>query len=98
MGNSIANQRKEWMGTYDTECGVIVSINLKKDSEKINFDVDLIPTYTSRRIVDGIYRYYVYAMKDLLEGGKYRGDLPEGEKVRLDNNYKRSMEILDYKK
>ncbi len=98
MGNSIANQRKEWMGTYDTECGVIVSINLKKENEKINFDVDLIPTYTHRRIVDGIYRYYVYAMKDLLEGGKYREDLPESEKIRLDNNYKRSMEILDYKK
>ena len=70
MGNSISNQRQPWMGTYDTEMGVLVEIDITK-AEDTNFEVTLHPTYVARFREEGGFRYYVYKMTDLFEGGKY---------------------------
>lgn len=96
MGNSISNQRQPWMGTYDTEMGVLVEIDITK-AEEINFEVALHPTYVARFRQEGGNRYYVYKMTDLFEGGKYQGDIDEKERQKVHMLYERAKEIMGEK-
>lgn len=96
MGNSISNQRQPWMGTYDTEMGVLVEIDITK-AESTNFEVALHPTYVARFREEGGFRYYVYKMTDLFEGGKYQGDIDEKERQKVHTLYERSKEIMGKK-
>lgn len=96
MGNSISNQRQPWMGTYDTEMGVLVEIDITK-TEDTNFEVALHPTYVARFREEGGYRYYVYKMTDLFEGGKYQGDIDEKERQKVHMLYERAKEIMGEK-
>ena len=96
MGNSISNQRQPWMGTYDTEMGVLVEIDITK-AENTNFEVALHPTYVARFREEGGYRYYVYKMTDLFEGGKYQGDIDEKERQKVHMLYERAKEIMGEK-
>ncbi len=96
MGNSISNQRQPWMGTYDTEMGVLVEIDITK-AEDTNFEVTLHPTYVARFREEGGFRYYVYKMTDLFEGGKYHGDIDEKERQKVHMLYERAKEIMGEK-
>ncbi len=96
MGNSISNQRQPWMGTYDTEMGVLVEIDITK-TEDTNFEVALHPTYVARFREEGGFRYYVYKMTDLFEGGKYQGDIDEKERQKVHMLYERAKEIMGEK-
>lgn len=96
MGNSISNQRQPWMGTYDTEMGVLVEIDITK-AEDTNFEVTLHPTYVARFREEGGFRYYVYKMTDLFEGGKYQGDIDEKERQKVHMLYERAKEIMGEK-
>lgn len=97
MGNSISNQRKEWMKRDGTETGVFVSLNIsKKDSENkaVLENVSLIPTYVHRYKINNRTVYEVIALKDLIDGGVYRDILDEGTKYKVDKHYEDAMEIL----
>lgn len=99
MGNSISNQRREFMTKKGVETGVFVNLKIKKkDSEKKARleNVELIPTYVNRYMGEhGKYIYEVVALKDLLEGGVYRENLDEQSKIRVDENYNNAVQILN---
>lgn len=98
MGNSISNQRREWMKRDGTETGVFVNIKItKKDSEDkaVLENIDLIPTYVNRFKDDrGKFIYEVVALKDYIEGGIYRDTIDESTKKRVDDNYNNAIKIL----
>lgn len=97
MGNSISNQRREYIKNLNTETGVFVNLKIQKKSneEKAHLkSVDLLPTYVRRYKEDGKSQYQVVLIKDYIEGGKYRYTIDDTEKKRIDENYERALNIL----
>ncbi len=99
MGNSISNQRIKWIGRRGVESGVFVELNLEKTGDKTKLkSYNLFPTYVNRYIDErGVIQSEVVLYYDLLENGKYRDILSEGDKVFVDENYKETMEVLNSK-
>lgn len=98
MGNSISNQRMEWMNIEGTETGVFVKLKIsKKDSENTASleDVELIPTYVNRyKNENNKFVYEVVSLKDYIEGGIKRDSIDEYTKKKVDRNYENAMNIL----
>lgn len=96
MGNSISNQRQPWMGSFDTEMGVLVEIDVEK-GKSTNFHVNLVPTCVIRKRENDGFRYYVYKMRDLLDGGKFASEIDDKEREKVSKMYIRAKEILGEK-
>ena len=109
MGNFISNQRIETMQDVETakwtERGVLMDVTIKKKSGKTTIETAKAhPTWVSRTPKGGyspegypLYLYQTYILEDFIEGGKYRSQLDEATKERIDTAYKEMNEHVDLK-
>lgn len=104
MGNFISNQRIETMQDVETakwtERGVLMDVTIKKKSGKTTIETAKAhPTWVSRTPKGGyspegypLYLYQTYILEDFIEGGKYRSQLDEATKERIDTACKEMNE------
>ena len=109
MGNFISNQRIETMQDVEnakwTERGVLMDVTIKKKSGKTTIETaQAHPSWVSRTPKGGyspegypLYLYQTYIMEDFIEGGKYRSQLDEATKERIDTAYKEMNEHVGLK-
>ena len=109
MGNFISNQRIETMQDVEnakwTERGVLMDVTIKKKSGKTTIETaQAHPSWVSRTPKGGyspegypLYLYQTYILKDFIEGGKYRSQLDEATKQRIDTAYKEMNEHVGLK-
>ena len=109
MGNFISNQRIETMQDVEnakwTERGVLMDVTIKKKSGKTTIETAQVhPSWVSRTPKGGyspegypLYLYQTYILEDFIEGGKYRSQLDEATKERIDTAYKEMNEHVGLK-
>ena len=109
MGNFISNQRIETMQDVEnakwTERGVLMDVTIKKKSGKTTIETaQAHPSWVSRTPKGGyspegypLYLYQTYILEDFIEGGKYRSQLDEATKQRIDIAYKEMNEHVGLK-
>ena len=109
MGNFISNQRIETMQDVEnakwTERGVLMDVTIKKKSGKTTIETaQAHPSWVSRTPKGGyspegypLYLYQTYILEDFIEGGKYRSQLDEDTKERIDTAYKEMNEHVGLK-
>lgn len=109
MGNFISNQRIETMQDVEnakwTERGVLMDVTIKKKSRKTTIETaQAHPSWVSRTPKGGyspegypLYLYQTYILEDFIEGGKYRSQLDEATKQRIDTAYKEMNEHVGLK-
>lgn len=109
MGNFISNQRIETMQDVEnakwTERGVLMDVTIKKKSGKTTIETAKAhPSWVSRTPKGGyspegypLYLYQTYILEDFIEGGKYRSQLDEATKERVDIAYKEMNEHVGLK-
>ena len=109
MGNFISNQRIETMQDVEnakwTERGVLMDVIIKKKSGKTTIETaQAHPSWVSRTPKGGyspegypLYLYQTYILEDFIEGGKYRSQLDEATKERIDTAYKEMNEHVGLK-
>ena len=109
MGNFISNQRIETMQDVEnakwTERGVLMDVTIKKKSGKTTIETaQAHPSWVSRTPKGGyspegypLYLYQTYILEDFIEGGKYRSQLDEATKERIDIAYKEMNEHVGLK-
>lgn len=109
MGNFISNQRVETMdGLINdqwTERGVLMDVTIeKKDGQTTIQTAQAHPTWVSRvpngrYAPDGgeLYTYQTWILEDFIEGGKYRNQLDEETKARIDTAYREMNEHMALK-
>ena len=109
MGNFISNQRIETMQDVEnakwTERGVLMDVTIKKKSGKTTIETaQAHPSWVSRTPKGGyspegypLYLYQTYILEDFIEGGKYRSQLDEVTKQRIDTAYKEMNEHVGLK-
>ena len=109
MGNFISNQRIETMQDVEnakwTERGVLMDVTIKKKSGKTTIEMaQAHPSWVSRTPKGGyspegypLYLYQTYILDDFIEGGKYRSQLDEATKERIDIAYKEMNEHVGLK-
>ena len=104
MGNFISNQRIETMAGVDTaewtERGVLMDVTIEKtDKGTIIKTAQAHPSWVSR-VEKGtyspegypLYTYQTLILEDFIEGGKYRNQLDQATKDRIDMAYKEMKE------
>lgn len=104
MGNFISNQRIETMAGVDTaewtERGVLMDVTIEKtDKGTIIKTAKAHPSWVSR-VEKGtyspegypLYTYQTLILEDFIEGGKYRNQLDQATKDRIDTAYKEMKE------
>lgn len=104
MGNFISNQRIETMAGVDTaewtERGVLMDVTIEKtDKGTIIKTAQAHPSWVSR-VEKGtyspegypLYTYQTFILEDFIEGGKYRNQLDQATKDRIDTAYKEMKE------
>ena len=109
MGNFISNQRIETMQDVEnakwTERGVLMDVTIKKKSGKTTIETaQAHPSWVNRTPKGGyspegypLYLYQTYILEDFIEGGKYRSQLDEATKQRIDTAYKEMNEHVGLK-
>ena len=109
MGNFISNQRIETMQDVEnakwTERGVLMDVIIKKKAGKTTIETaQAHPSWVSRTPKGGyspegypLYLYQTYILEDFIEGGKYRSQLDEATKERIDTAYKEMNEHVGLK-
>ena len=109
MGNFISNQRIETMQDVEnakwTERGVLMDVTIKKKSGKTTIETaQAHPSWVSRTPKGGyspegypLYLYQTYILEDFIEGGKYRNQLDEATKQRIDTAYQEMNEHVGLK-
>ena len=109
MGNFISNQRIETMQDVEnakwTERGILMDVTIKKKSGKTTIETaQAHPSWVSRTPKGGyspegypLYLYQTYILEDFIEGGKYRSQLDEATKERIDTAYKEMNEHVGLK-
>ena len=109
MGTFISNQRIETMQDVEnakwTERGVLMDVTIKKKSGKTTIETaQAHPSWVSRTPKGGyspegypLYLYQTYILEDFIEGGKYRSQLDEATKERIDTAYKEMNEHVGLK-
>ena len=109
MGNFISNQRIETMQDVEnakwTERGVLMDVTIKKKFGKTTIETaQAHPSWVSRTPKGGyspegypLYLYQTYILEDFIEGGKYRSQLDEATKQRIDTAYQEMNEHVGLK-
>ena len=109
MGNFISNQRIETMQDEEnakwTERGVLMDVTIKKKAGKTPIEtaqahpswVNRTPKGTYSPEGYPLYLYQTYILEDFIEGGKYRSQLDEDTKERIDTAYKEMNEHVGLK-
>lgn len=96
MGNSISNQRQQWIGHTGVESGVFVELNLIKQNGNTKLENFILhPTYVNRyRDQNGKIQSEVVLYSDILNGGKYRNTLDQRTQNFVDSSYNWVIEKL----
>ena len=109
MGNFLSNQRIETIQDEEnakwTERGVLMDVTIKKKAGKTTIETaQAHPTWVNRTpkgtySLEGypLYLYQTYILDDFIEGGKYRSQLDEETKERIDTAYKEMNEHVGLK-
>ena len=109
MGNFLSNQRIETMQDEEnakwTERGVLMDVTIKKKAGKTIIETaQAHPSWVNRTpkgtySLEGypLYLYQTYILDDFIEGGKYRSQLDEDTKERIDTAYKEMNEHVGLK-
>ena len=109
MGNFISNQRIETMQDEEnakwTERGVLMDVTIKKKAGKTIIETAQVHPSWVNRTPKGtyspegypLYLYQTYILEDFIEGGKYRSQLDEDTKERIDTAYKEMNEHVGLK-
>ena len=109
MGNFLSNQRIETMQDEEnakwTERGVLMDVTIKKKSGKTTIEtaqahpswVNRTPKGTYSPEGYPLYLYQTYILDDFIEGGKYRSQLDEATKERVDTAYTEMNEHVGLK-
>ena len=109
MGNFLSNQRIETMQDEEnakwTERGVLMDVTIKKKAGKTIIEtaqahpswVNRTPKGTYSPEGYPLYLYQTYILDDFIEGGKYRSQLDEDTKERIDIAYKEMNEHVGLK-
>ena len=109
MGNFISNQRIETMQDVEnakwTERGVLMDVTIKKKAGKTTIETaQAHPSWVSRTPKGGyspegypLYLYQTYILEDFIDGGKYRSQLDEATKQRIDTAYREMNEHVGLK-
>ena len=109
MGNFISNQRIETMQDVEnakwTERGVLMDVTIKKKAGKTTIEtakahpswVNRTPKGTYSPEGYPLYLYQTYILDDFIEGGKYRSQLDDETKERIDTAYKEMNEHVGLK-
>lgn len=103
MGNFISNQSLETVGDIWTERGLLMDVTLKKTGDKTIIDtVKAHPTMswrqaTGQTVDEGYekFNYRVLVLEDFIEGGKYRNELDDAMKARVDTAYKETNDLVN---
>lgn len=96
MGNSISNQRQQWIGHTGVESGVFVELNLIKQNGNTKLENFILhPTYVNRyQDQNGKIQSEVVLYSDILNGGKYRNILDQRTQNFVDSSYNWVIEKL----
>ena len=109
MGNFLSNQRIETMQDEEnakwTERGVLMVVTIKKKAGKTTIEtakahpswVNRTPKGTYSPEGYPLYLYQTYILDDFIEGGKYRSQLDDETKERIDTAYKEMNEHVGLK-
>ena len=109
MGNFLSNQRIETMQDEEnakwTERGVLMDVTIKKKAGKTTIEaaqahpswVNRTPKGTYSPEGYPLYLYQTYILEDFIEGGKYRSQLDEDTKERIDTAYREMNEHVGLK-
>ena len=109
MGNFISNQRIETMQDEEnakwTERGVLMDVTIKKKAGKTTIEtakahpswVNRTPKGTYSPEGYPLYLYQTYILDDFIEGGKYRSQLDDETKERIDTAYTEMNEHVGLK-
>ncbi|KEQ46666.1 bacterial capsule synthesis PGA_cap family protein [Streptococcus oralis] len=109
MGNFLSNQRIETMQDEEnakwTERGVLMDVTIKKKDGKTRIETAKAhPTWVNRTpkgtySPEGypLFLYQTYILEDFIEGGRYREQLDEATKERIDTAYKEMNEHVGLK-
>lgn len=103
MGNFISNQNRETVDDVWPERGLLMDVTLKKTGDKTIIDtVKAHPTMSWRQAtgqtVDEGYEKFNYralVLEDFIEGGKYRNELDDEMKARVDTAYKETNDLVN---
>lgn len=106
MGNFISNQRIETMDGVEnaqwTERGVLMDVTIEKNKNGTQLKTaHAHPTWVSRREKGSyspegypLYTYQTLILEDFIEGGKYRQQLDDATKERVDSAYQEMKEHI----
>ncbi|MFS1663764.1 CapA family protein [Streptococcus sp. zg-JUN1979] len=105
MGNFLSNQRLETVDNSWTERGLLMDITFKKTGQKTVIEtVKAHPTMVwawSKGSVGSegydLYNYRTLVLEDFIEGGKYRNELDDTMKERVDTAYQEMVEHVNLK-
>ena len=109
MGNFLSNQRIETMQDEEnakwTERGVLMDVTIKKKAGKTTIEtakahpswVNRTPKGTYSPEGYPLYLYQTYILDDFIEGGKYRSQLDDETKERIDTAYTEMNEHVGLK-
>ena len=109
MGNFISNQRIETMQDEEnakwTERGVLMDVTIKKKAGKTIIETAQVHPSWVNRTPKGtyspegypLYLYQTYILDDFIEGGKYRSQLDDETKERIDTAYTEMNEHVGLK-
>ena len=107
MGNFLSNQRLETMEGIEnaqwTERGVLMDITIEKVGRKTRIKTATAhPTWVNRTPKDSyspegyeLYHFQTYILEDWIEGGKYRDQLDDETKARVDTAYQEVKERVN---
>lgn len=103
MGNFISNQRLETLDNIWTERGLLMDVTFEKKGKKTTIKtVKAHPTmvwaWSKGEYGPEGYEYYDYRvliLEDFIKGGKYRDNLPEAMKERVDTAYEEMTDLVN---
>lgn len=103
MGNFISNQSFETLGNVWTERGLLMDVTFEKKGQKTKIKaVKAHPTMVwswpkDTYAPEGYQHkdYRVMLLEDFIKGGKYRDELPDSMKERVDTAYKDIKELVN---
>lgn len=108
MGNLISDQRFESVDNYWTERGVVMEVEITKDSQGTRLtNVKANPTWVDKEPIAGrTYQhpeygtvqsqdYQVFLAENYLPGGKFANDVSEEKRQRIETAYHEMLELLN---
>lgn len=102
MGNFISNQNQETVDDIWTERGLLMDVTIEKRGKTTSIKtVKAHPTMvwrqaTGQKVEEGYdaYNYQTLILDDFIQGGKYRNELDDSMKDKVDSAYQEINELV----